>query len=421
MPQIFHVAVEFLSLPLNHFFCSAPRSVCGGAFPLRVGDMRIVEPDLGRGLAAVECATGVENSHPRLGKHSDVLFTAEFPERGIAEGVRASIAVLVGDDQIEVPSVPQRAVGLEAVDRRQVVRFQPQSIAVEFFDGHVFDSGWIEAFQQTAPSGDTCRDVFEPRLIRRDLDGLAGLLEPPRLDDALPALPREFVVVPDHDERPARASVLEVGIFEIAFVDGTVAIEGQRYVEIADLVAVRYARNLKDRAVVARLHLFGILDDLVDEITEVQDEIELLSGGSAFIFVDHPAKCVGRALIDILTAHECEVHRTGIFWQRRCDRAADSAAISGGVGKPIPVSARRLESANQNARRPVRSARDRCVRPRNDPLECLILGYLDDQELACALGERTPRPQDDAVRVGIAGGDPLRIEITPLTPAHTRS
>ena len=229
------------------------------------------------------------------------------------------------------------------------------------------------------------------------------------------------MVVPDGDERPARASVLEVGIGEIAFVDGPVAIDGQREVEVADLPAVRDARNLIDRAVVACLHLVGILDHLVDEIAQVQNEIELFGGGSAFIFVNHPAIGVERALIDILTAHECEVHCARIVWQRRSDRAADPAAVSVGVGKPIPVSARRLESANQNARGPVRGARDRCLRVRNDSAECLILGYLDGQELACALGKRTPRPQDDAVRIGIARGDPLGIEITPLMPVDTRT
>jgi hypothetical protein len=58
---------------------------------------------------------------------------------------------------------------------------------------------------------------------------------------------------------------------------------------------------------------------------------------------------------------------------------------------------------------------------RNDSAECLILGHLDGQELACALGKRTPRPQDDAVRIGIARGDPLGIEITPLLPVDTRT
>ena len=116
------------------------------------------------------------------------------------------------------------------------------------------------------------------------------------------------MVVPDGDERPARASVLEVGIGEIAFVDGAVAVDRQRDVEVADLVAVRDARDLIDRAVVACLHFVGILDHLVDEIAEVQNEIELLGGRGAFIFVDHPAIGVELALVDVLTAHEGEVH-----------------------------------------------------------------------------------------------------------------
>jgi hypothetical protein len=40
-------------------------------------------------------------------------------------------------------------------------------------------------------------------------------------------------------------------------------------------VVVWDARNLIDRAVVARLHLVGILHHLVDEIAQVQNEAEL--------------------------------------------------------------------------------------------------------------------------------------------------
>src|ERR1051325_9383704 len=117
----------------------------------------------------------------------------------------------------------------------------------------------------------------------------------------------------------------------------------------------------------------------------MENDTESILRTHALILEDHTAIGVELALIDILTAHECEVHCAGIVWQRRSDRAADPAAVSVGVGKPIPVSARRLESANQNARGPVRGARDRRLRVRNDPAECLILGYLDGQELACAL------------------------------------
>jgi hypothetical protein len=58
---------------------------------------------------------------------------------------------------------------------------------------------------------------------------------------------------------------------------------------------------------------------------------------------------------------------------------------------------------------------------RNDSAECFILGNLDGQKMACALCKRTPRPQDDAVRIGIARGDALGIEIAPLAPVDARS
>src|ERR1700754_2151415 len=118
--------------------------------------------------------------------------------------------------------------------------------------------------------------------------------------------------------------------------------------EIADLAPVGNASDVVDGAVVACLDLVGILDHLVDEITEVQNEVELFGCGSAFIFINHPTISVELALIDILTAHKGEVHWARIVWQRRGDRAADATAVSVAVGKPIPISARRLESANQN-------------------------------------------------------------------------
>ncbi|MFT3916342.1 MAG: hypothetical protein QM704_20375 [Anaeromyxobacteraceae bacterium] len=317
-----------------------------------------------------------------------------------------------------MPAEPQGPVDPEAVDGREVVGLGPEAVGVELDDRDVLHGRWIEALERPARSRDARGEVLEPRLVRRDLDALARPLERPRLQVALPALPRELVVVPDGDERPARARVLEVGVGEVAAVDGPVALEGQRDVEVADLVAVRDARDLVDRAVEAGLRLVRILDHLVDEVAEVQDEVEAFAGGRALVLEDHPAVGVELALVQVLAAHEGEVHRARIVRRGRGDRAADPAAVPVGVGEPVPVGVRRPEAADQHARRPVGGARDRGLRARDDPAEGLVLRHLDAQDVAGAVRERAPRPEEDAVRVGIAGRDPLRIQLAPLLPGH---
>ena len=161
----------------------------------------------------------------------------------------------------------------------------PEPVPVPLVDLDVLDRNRPEFGKRAARRRHASRDIFEPGLVGGDLDGLAGLRLAARLDDALSALPREFVIVPDGDERPARAGILEVGISEIALVHGAIAVDGQRVVELAALSPIGNARDLIDRAVVACLHLVGILDHLVDEIAQVQNEVELFGGGSAFIFV----------------------------------------------------------------------------------------------------------------------------------------
>src|SRR5690606_5878470 len=121
-----------------------------------------------------------------------------------------------------------------------------------------------ECVERTTRRLYACRDVFEPRLISGDLDGLAGLRRTALLQDALPALPREFVIVPHADERPAGTGVLQVGVGEIALPNGSIAVDGFRPVEIAGLTRVGDAANLVDRPVIARRAFFRILNDLVD-------------------------------------------------------------------------------------------------------------------------------------------------------------
>src|SRR6476620_4261360 len=114
--------------------------------------------------------------------------------------------------------------------------------------------------------------------------------------------------------------------------------------EFADsaLTAIGNPADVVDRAVVPRRHLVGISDDLINEITEVKNETELIGGRRALILEDHPPIAVELAFIDALAADEGEIDRPWIVRQRRGDRAADAAPVPLFIGEPVPVDARRL-------------------------------------------------------------------------------
>src|SRR4029434_4066506 len=108
--------------------------------------------------------------------------------------------------------------------------------------------------------------------------------------------------------------------------------------------AIGNPADVVDRAVVPRRHLVGIFDDFINEITEVENETELIGGRDALILQDHPAIAVEPAFIDALAADEGEIDRPWIVRQRRGDRPADAATVPLSIGEPVPVDARRLET-----------------------------------------------------------------------------
>ena len=132
------------------------------------------------------------------------------------------------------------------------------------------------------------------------------------------------MIVPDAHEWPARAGVLQIFILQIAAIQGAVVIERHGHVEVAHLVAGFEAHDVAQAAVVHALRpVFGIPDDLVDEIAEVQDEIEPPLGRAQHVLVDHASIRILRALADVLAAHEREVHAARVGFARRCLGAAD--------------------------------------------------------------------------------------------------
>src|SRR5215471_18619281 len=124
--------------------------------------------------------------------------------------------------------------------------------------------------------------------------------------------------------------------------------------EIGGFAAIGNPADVVDCAIVPRRLLLGIFDDLINEITEVENETELIGGHRALILKDHPAIAVELAFIDVLAADKGEMDRPWIVRQRRGDRPADAATIPLSIGEAVPVDARRLEMTDQHARRPIR-------------------------------------------------------------------
>src|SRR5579884_441134 len=124
--------------------------------------------------------------------------------------------------------------------------------------------------------------------------------------------------------------------------------------EFAGLAAIGNPADVVDRAVVPRRLLLRIFDDLINEITQVENETELIGRRRALILEDHPAIGVELAFIDVLAADKREIDRPWIVRQRRGDRPADAAAVPLSIGEAVPVDARRLEMTYQHARRPIR-------------------------------------------------------------------
>ena len=112
--------------------------------------------------------------------------------------------------------------------------------------------------------------------------------------------------------------------------------------------------DVVDCAVVPRRHLVGIFDDLVNEITEVENETESIGGRRALILKNHPAIAVELAFIHALAADKGEIDRPWIVRKRRGDRPADAATVPVSIGEAVPIDTRRLEMTDQHARRPIR-------------------------------------------------------------------
>src|SRR5437764_12700836 len=109
--------------------------------------------------------------------------------------------------------------------------------------------------------------------------------------------------------------------------------------EFAGVAAIGNPADIVDGAVVPHRLLLGIFDDLINEITQVENETELIGGRRALILKDHPAIAVELAFIKALAADKGEIDRPWIVRQRRGDRPADAATVPFSIGEAVPVNA----------------------------------------------------------------------------------
>ena len=169
----------------------------------------------------------------------------------------------------------QRPVDGEAADRGEVARLGPKSVRVEARDRRVADPRPVEPVQLVARRlADPAGLIFPPGLVRRHLLRLSRPDFAAELLLALPSLPGEFVIVPDADERPARAGVLQIGVGQIGAIGRAIVLEGGGQMKSPLFLAVRIADQFAQPA--ATLHaartVLRIEDDLVDEIAEMKDK-----------------------------------------------------------------------------------------------------------------------------------------------------
>src|SRR5262245_31885976 len=256
----------------------------------RVGDVLSSELDRGGRVAAVVGLASVVDLEDFFGDEVGELRLVELVPLGSVGRDGRPIAALIGEEQIEIGAPLRGTVRLQAGDRREVVLLLSESLSIELRDRRAGDLRWIEGFERRpARLLDAGRLVLPPRLVRGHLPRLRGTDLAAKHLDPLIALPRVFVVVPDTNEWPARASVLDIRIVQVPAIHHAVVAHRRRDVEIADLLAVGIPRHIEELAIeIALGPIFRVPDDLVDEVAEMQNEVDAILVRRALVFVDHP-------------------------------------------------------------------------------------------------------------------------------------
>src|ERR1051326_1562285 len=172
---------------------------------------------------------------------------------------------------------PQTAIAPQTSDCSQIVRFLAQAVLVKFCDRRIHYFGWSKGGQRRAAGLDHPRRLrLKERLHGGHFSRLGRKSFRSKLLETLPSLPAEFVVVPHGHKRKMCTSILQLRVVQIRSIDGTIILHRGGDVKVGYFFAVRITYYVSYLAGVVCLAVFAVPNQLVNEITKVQDETEFL-------------------------------------------------------------------------------------------------------------------------------------------------
>src|SRR6185312_5779323 len=238
---------------------------------------------------------------------------------------------------------PQTAIAPQASDCRQIVRFLTQAVLVKFCDRCIHYFGWPEGGQRRAAGLDHPRRlILKERLHGCHSSRLGRKSFRSKLLEALPSLPAEFVVVPHGHKRKMCTRVLQLRVVQIRFINRTVILHRSGDVKVRYFFAARITDDVPHLTSVVCLAVFGVPNQLINEVAKVQDETQFFRLGSAVVLINHSSVCILRTEVCVLTAYKRKTNWPRIMIVRSSACPANSTAISITVCKTIPIGPSRL-------------------------------------------------------------------------------
>src|SRR6185437_14276074 len=231
----------------------------------------------------------------------------------------------------------------QASDCSQIVRFLAQAVLVKFCDRRIHYFGRPEGGQRRAAALDHPRRlILKKRLHGCHFSRLGRKSFRSKLLETLPSLPAELVVVPHGHKRKMCTRVLQLRVVQICLVDGTIILHRVGDVKVRYFFAVRITDYVPYLTGIVGLAVFGVPNQLVNEVAKVQDETEFLVLRSAIVLINHPSVRVLCTEVCVLTTYKRKTNWPRIMIVRRSACPANSTAMSITVCKTIPIGPSRL-------------------------------------------------------------------------------